>query len=80
MAVKFNMSGCTIGKLGTLLSASKGSKLRVFMECGKCHAHSELPQDGLVKCGKCGAPEAENLAISNDEPDWFRSGVKKEST
>lgn len=75
--VTFNMSGCTIGKVGTLLSAAKGSTLRVFMECKECHAHSKLPQDSGIKCPKCGATDAEQLAIANDAPAWFRADSKK---
>lgn len=71
MSIKFNSIGSTFSNVGTFLSAATGSKLRVFMQCKSCHMHSELPQNGAVKCPNCGSTESERIAISEEMPEWF---------
>ena len=76
MAIKFTSKGSIFNNVGTFLSASTGSKLRVFMECKVCYAHSELPQNGDIKCPCCGSDNAERLDMSVDMPDWFNVKIR----
>lgn len=68
---KFSMTGCSVGTADVLFRVGAESKLRGYMACKACGAHSEIYSGASVVCSKCGSTDADKISVQDGPPEWF---------